>query len=127
MVNGDRVQRSFKEFPMLDALVRDGKIELHFNSEGYVIHKDSVSQDRFMWSIGVVLAQGYVDSLRDNVKRSKLISYAEENGFRRLRLATFTSRMKRESPISRLIRCVRRWCGNYSRNTPRAAIPSPSW
>ncbi len=66
----DRVQRSFKEFPMLDALVRDGKIELHFNSEGYVIHKDSVSQDRFMWSIGVVLAQGYVDSLRDNVKRS---------------------------------------------------------
>ena len=66
----DRVQRSFKEFPILDNLVKDGKIELHFNSEGYVIHKDSVSQDRFMWSIGVVLAQGYVDSLRDNVKRS---------------------------------------------------------
>lgn len=66
----DRVQRGFKEFPILDNLVKEGCIELHFNSEGYVIHKDSVSQDRFMWSIGVVLAQGYVDSLRDNVKRS---------------------------------------------------------
>jgi hypothetical protein len=66
--------------------------------------------------------EGYVDSLRDNVKRSigqKLRN--QERGFRRLRLATFTSRMKRESPISRLIRCVRRWCGSYSRNTPRAA------
>ena len=74
----DRVQRSFKEFPVLDALVQKGKIELHFNSEGYVIHKDSVSQDRFMWSIGVVLAQGYVDSLRDNVKRS--IAHKLRNG-----------------------------------------------
>jgi site-specific DNA recombinase len=74
----DRVQRSFKEFPILDSLVQGGRIELHFNSEGYVIHKDSVSQDRFMWSIGVVLAQGYVDSLRDNVKRS--IAHKLRNG-----------------------------------------------
>lgn len=74
----DRVQRSFKEFPILDSLVQKGRIELHFNSEGYVIHKDSVSQDRFMWSIGVVLAQGYVDSLRDNVKRS--IAHKLRNG-----------------------------------------------
>ncbi len=66
----DRVQRSFKEFPMLDQLVQAGKIELHFNTENYIIHKDSVSQERLMWSIGVVMAQSYVDSLRDNVKRS---------------------------------------------------------
>lgn len=66
----DRVQRSFKEHPMLDALIQSGKIELHFNSENYVIHKNSVSQERLMWSMGVIMAQSYVDSLRDNVKRS---------------------------------------------------------
>ncbi|MVM32436.1 recombinase family protein [Spirosoma sp. HMF4905] len=66
----DRVQRSFKEYPMLDALIQAGKIELHFNSENYIIHKNSVSQERLMWSMGVIMAQSYVDSLRDNVKRS---------------------------------------------------------
>ncbi len=66
----DRVQRSFKEFPMLDALIQEGKLELHFNTENYIIHRESVSQERLMWSIGVVMAQSYVDSLRDNVKRS---------------------------------------------------------
>jgi DNA invertase Pin-like site-specific DNA recombinase len=66
----DRVQRSFKEYPMLDALIQQGKIELHFNTENYVIHRDSLSQERLMWSMGVIMAQSYVDNLRDNVKRS---------------------------------------------------------
>jgi site-specific DNA recombinase len=66
----DRVQRSFKEYPMLDALIQEGKIELHFNTENYIIHRDSVSQERLMWSMGVIMAQSYVDNLRDNVKRS---------------------------------------------------------
>lgn len=66
----DRVQRSFKEYPLLDALIQQGKIELHFNTENYVIHKESVSQERLMWSMGVIMAQSYIDSMRDNVKRS---------------------------------------------------------
>lgn len=66
----DRVQRSFKEYPMLDGLIQQGKIELHFNTENYVIHKDSMSQERLMWSMGVIMAQAYVDSLKDNIKRS---------------------------------------------------------
>lgn len=66
----DRVQRSFKEYPMLDELIQVGKIELHFNTENYIIHRDSVSQERLMWSFGVIMAQSYVDNLRDNVKRS---------------------------------------------------------
>lgn len=66
----DRVQRSLKEYPLLDALIQEDKLELHFNTENYVIHKESVSQERLMWSIGVIMAQSYVDSLRDNVKRS---------------------------------------------------------
>ena len=66
----DRLQRSFKEYPLLDELVQTGKIELHFNTEGYVIHRESASQERMMWSFNVITAQAYVDSLRDNVKRS---------------------------------------------------------
>lgn len=66
----DRVQRSFKEYPLLDALVQEGKIELHFITENYIIHRDSVSQDRFMWSMGVIMAQSYIDNMKDNVKRS---------------------------------------------------------
>ncbi|MDF3022775.1 MAG: recombinase family protein [Alphaproteobacteria bacterium] len=67
----DRVQRSFKEYPLLDSLIQDGKLELHFNTENYVIHKGSISQERMMWSFGVIMAQSYTDSLRDNVKRSQ--------------------------------------------------------
>jgi hypothetical protein len=66
----DRVQRSFQEYPILDPMIKEGKIELHFNTEGYIIHKDSISQERLMWSIGVVMAQSYVDSMRDNINRS---------------------------------------------------------
>lgn len=65
----DRVQRSFQEFPMLDDLIQRGQLELHFNTEGYVITRESKSQDRLMWSIGVVMSQAYVENLRDNVKR----------------------------------------------------------
>lgn len=63
------MQRSFKEFPLLDGLIQEGKLELHFNTEGMVIARESKSQDRLMWSIGVVMSQAYVDNLRDNVKR----------------------------------------------------------
>ena len=66
----DRVQRSLREFHLLDPLIQEGKIELHFNTENYIIHKDSVSHERLMWSIGIIMAQSYTDSLRDNVKRS---------------------------------------------------------
>jgi site-specific DNA recombinase len=66
----DRVQRSFKEFPLLDDLIQRGSIELHFFSENTVIHKDSRSSDRTMWSMRVLLAQSYTDSMSENIKRS---------------------------------------------------------
>ncbi len=66
----DRLQRSFREFPLLDDLVQRGSIELHFFSENTVIHKDSRSSDRTMWSMRVLLAQSYTDSMSENIKRS---------------------------------------------------------
>ena len=66
----DRVQRSFKEHPLLDALIQEGKIELHFNTENYFIHKDSRSHEVMMWSMSIMMAKNYVDSSRDNIKRA---------------------------------------------------------
>ncbi len=66
----DRVQRSFKEVPLLDELVRKDKLELHFNTEGYCIHSNSNANDRTMWNMQVMMAQNYADTLRDNAKRS---------------------------------------------------------
>ena len=66
----DRTQRRISEIPLLEEPVKAGKIELHFRTEGYVIHKDSQSHSRLMWGMNVLMAQSYVDSLSDNVKRS---------------------------------------------------------
>ena len=67
----DRVQRSFREYPLLDGLIQDGKLELHFNTENQIIHQTSTSHERMMWSMSVMMAQSFVDSMRDNVKRSQ--------------------------------------------------------
>ncbi len=67
----DRVQRSFKETPLLDELVNKGKIELHFHVENCIIHRNSTSMERLLWNMSVMMAQSYVDSLRDNVNRAK--------------------------------------------------------
>ncbi len=66
----DRLQRSYKETPMLNDLIDREKIELHFYTENCVIHKNSTSQEKMMWNMFVMMAQSYVDSLRDNVNRS---------------------------------------------------------
>lgn len=66
----DRLQRSFKESALLNELINDEKIELHFHVENCVIHRNSTSSEKLMWNMNVVMAQSYVDSLRDNVNRS---------------------------------------------------------
>ncbi len=52
----DRTQRRISEIPLLEEPVKAGKIELHFRTEGYVIHKDSQSHSRLMWGINVLMA-----------------------------------------------------------------------
>ena len=66
----DRLQRSYKETPLLNDLIDREKIELHFYTENCIIHKNSTSQEKMMWNMFVMMAQSYVDSLRDNVNRS---------------------------------------------------------
>ena len=74
----DRVQRSFKESVMLDDLIRQEKIELHFYRENMVIGKNSSSSDIMRWDFSVMGAKSYVLQLSENVRRS--LDYKIKNG-----------------------------------------------
>ena len=76
----DRVQRSFKESVMLDELIRQEKIELHFFREGMIIGKKSSSTDIMRWDFSVMGAKAYVLQLSENVRRS--LDYKLKNGER---------------------------------------------
>jgi len=76
----DRLQRSLQEYPLLNNLVLEGKIELHFVTENYIIHKHSAGQERIVWTMGVLMAQSYVESLRDNVIRG-MVQKVREGGW----------------------------------------------
>jgi len=67
----DRLQRSFRETPLLDELRKKGKLELHFLREGLIVNKDSNSAQLLQWDFGVLFASSYVRQLGDNVKRSQ--------------------------------------------------------
>ena len=66
----DRLQRSFRETPILNDLMQDGVLELHFVKESNVISKNANSSQKLMWNMGVVMSQSYTDQLSDNVRRS---------------------------------------------------------
>lgn len=74
----DRIQRSFKESVLLDDLIRQEKIELHFYREGMVIGKRASSTDIMRWDFSVMGAKSYVLQLSENVRRS--IDYKVKNG-----------------------------------------------
>lgn len=67
----DRLQRSFRETPLLDELRKQGKLELHFLREGLIVNKDSNSAQLLQWDIGVLFASSYVRQHSDNIKRSQ--------------------------------------------------------
>jgi site-specific DNA recombinase len=66
----DRLQRGFKESVMLNDLLNQNKLELHFMREGLVIKESSNSSEILRWDMGVMFAKSYVTQLSDNVKRS---------------------------------------------------------
>lgn len=76
----DRVQRSFKESVLLDDLIRQEKIELHFFREGMIIGKKATSTDIMRWDFSVMGAKAYVLQLSENVRRS--LDYKLRNGER---------------------------------------------
>ena len=66
----DRLQRSFTHTPVLNSLMEQNLLEIHFVREGNVIDRDANSMQKMMWNMGTVMAQSYTDQLSDNVRRS---------------------------------------------------------
>ena len=67
----DRLQRSYKDTPALDEMRKAGKIEVHFLKEKLVLTKDSTGMEIMFWNMSVLMANAYVLSMVDNVKRSQ--------------------------------------------------------
>lgn len=67
----DRLQRSFKETPILNDLIERGKIELHFLREAMVVNDRTKNTQKVMWDMCVLMAKSYVGALADNVKRAE--------------------------------------------------------
>lgn len=66
----DRLQRSYKDTPILDDLRKKGLIEVHFLKENLILSKDSRGIDILFWNMCVLMANSYILSLSDNVRRS---------------------------------------------------------
>ncbi len=64
----DRLQRSFKECPLIDELIQADIVEVHFYKEGFYLNKDSSSTDILRWDMSVLFAKSYVSSLSENVR-----------------------------------------------------------
>ena len=73
----DRLQRGFTELPILDKLMKQDKLVVHFLDIGK-IDSASNSQQISFYQLSVVMANAYTNAISDNVKRS--IIYKLNNG-----------------------------------------------
>lgn len=65
----DRLQRSFKEYHFIMDLLDNHKTQLHFVTEHEVVTKDSDNSAFMVYHMNIMIAEGYVRCLSDNVKR----------------------------------------------------------
>ena len=73
----DRLQRSYKDTPLLDEMRKAGLIEVHFLKENLILSKDSRGMDILFWNMCVLMANSYILSLSDNVKRSLEFNWSQ--------------------------------------------------
>lgn len=66
----DRLTRNSKSAIVIDDWL-DGNPDrkLHLPKNGLILHKNSTSQDRFMWDIYVAVAKQFANNLREEVKK----------------------------------------------------------
>ena len=82
----DRLQRGFKEAPIIDELRRSGKLEIHLITENQTLHQNSTSQELMVYNMWVMMAQNYTDSLSDNIRRSHNEMISQGRVFTKLRV-----------------------------------------
>ena len=66
----DRLQRRFREVPVLEELRKSRKIELHFVTEGQMLNAKSNSSQIMSYQCFVMMAESYTNNISDNVCRS---------------------------------------------------------
>ena len=66
----DRLQRSFREVPVLEELRKSRKIELHFVTEGQMLNAKSNSSQIMSYQCFVMMAESYTNNISDNFCRS---------------------------------------------------------
>ncbi|MBL0725524.1 MAG: recombinase family protein [Alphaproteobacteria bacterium] len=66
----DRLQRNFKEVPILEELRIKGKLTLHFLRENQVLDKKANSAQLMAYQMFVMISTVYANSISDNVKRA---------------------------------------------------------
>ena len=82
----DRLQRGFKEAPIIEELRQSGKLEIHLITENQVLHQNSTSQELMVYNMWVMMAQNYTDSLSDNIRRSHNEMISQGRVFTKLRV-----------------------------------------
>ena len=65
----DRIQRSFKEWQMLEKMRKNKTLELHFVRENMIIAENSPPFVLGMWEMLISLASGHIRNLSANVRR----------------------------------------------------------
>ena len=66
----DRLQRSFREVPILESLRKSGKLVLHFVSENQILDAQANNSQIMTYRLFIMLAENYANCISDNVKRS---------------------------------------------------------
>lgn len=66
----DRITRNFRDAVLIDELMRDHDIELHFVEDRLIINKDTVGRDIQDWDLKVFLGKQYINRLREDAKNS---------------------------------------------------------
>ena len=74
----DRVQRDFKETIILNELIFNRKIELHFIRENIIINYESTPGTHIVWDALVMSAKMFVLNLKESSKRG--FAYSREKG-----------------------------------------------
>ena len=66
----DRLSRNFRLYSLMEDLIKQEKIELHFLRESMVIGKNASTADILRFDFGLIMAKSYVLTLSSNVLRS---------------------------------------------------------
>jgi len=65
----DRLLRNITDYATLDNLILHNNLTVHLIKENAILHKDSRSNEKFIFGIKALMAKNYVDNLSEEVKK----------------------------------------------------------